>query len=130
MHIITSIRTITRPFTAVVCIVILTGLATAAPDTASIRADIVGMPLGTNIELRLKDQQKLRGARGTVSDTGFSLVDARAGERQIVFSDVTSVKQVNAKKSHTARNIAIGVGIGIAAAAITLILIVHAGGYI
>ena len=72
----------------------------------------------------------MRGARGTVSDTGFSLVDARAGERQIVFSDVTSVKQVNAKKSHTARNIAIGVGIGIAAAAITLILIVHAGGYI
>jgi len=37
----------------------LTRVALAAPDTASIRTQIVGMPVGTNIELRLKDKQNL-----------------------------------------------------------------------
>ncbi len=110
------IRILIRPFTAIVCILTLTGLAPAAPDTASIRTEIVSMPLGTSIELRLMDKQKLRGARGAVSDSSFTFVDARSGERQIAFSDVASVKQV--KKSHLARNVLIGVGIGLGAAAI------------
>ena len=60
------IRKLIRPFIAIVCVLMLTRLASAAPDTASIRAQIVGMPLGTRIELFLKDKQKLRGARGAV----------------------------------------------------------------
>jgi len=48
-----------RPFSAIVCILMLTRVALAAPDTASIRTQIVGMPVGTNIELRLKDKQNL-----------------------------------------------------------------------
>ena len=96
------IRKLIRPFSAIVCILMLTRLASGAPDTASIRTEILSLPLGTSIELRLKDKQKLRGARGAVSDTGFTLVDARSGERQIAFDDVGSVKQVKIK-SHIAR---------------------------
>ena len=123
------IRKLIRPFIAIVCVLMLTRLASAAPDTASIRAQIVGMPLGTRIELRLKDKQKLRGARGAVSDSGFTLVDARSGERQIAFDDVASVKHVNAK-SHTGRNILIGVGIGVGAVAIVIVALAHSGGYL
>jgi hypothetical protein len=47
------IRKQIRLFTAVGCILMLTRLASAAPDTASIKTEIVGMPLGTSIELRL-----------------------------------------------------------------------------
>ena len=112
-----------RPFTAIVCILMLTRLASAAPDTASIRTEIVSMPLGTSIELRLADKQKLRGARGAVSDAGFTLVDARSGERQIAFGDVASVKQVKTK-SHTTRNILIAVGVGFAAAAILALALI------
>jgi hypothetical protein len=62
-----------------------------------------------------------------VSDSGFTLVDARTGEHQIAFDDVVSVKQFT-PKSHTTRNILIGVGIGIAAVAITLgILVARCG---
>jgi hypothetical protein len=118
-----------RPFTAIGCILLLSRLAAAAPDTASIKTEIVSMPLGTSIELRLKDKQKVRGARGAVSDSGFTLVVARSGERQIAFDDVSSVKQVKAK-SHTGRNILIGVGIGVGAVAIVIVALAHAGGYL
>ena len=104
----------------------LTHLAAAGPDTASLTAQIVGMPLGANIELRLKNNQKMRGARGSVSNTGFMLVDARAGEHQIVFDDVVSVKQFTAK-SHTVRNILIGVGIAVVALGITTAVMLRCG---
>ena len=87
------------------------------------------MPVGASIELRLKDRQKLRGARGTVSDSGLTLVDTRSGERQIAFDEVSSVKQVKAK-SHTGRNILIGVGIGVGAVAIVIVALAHHGGYL
>jgi predicted NBD/HSP70 family sugar kinase len=83
------------------CTLLLTRLAAAAAYRASIKTEILGMPVGAGIELRLKVKQRLRGARGAVSDFGFMLVD-RSGERQIAFHDVSSVKQVKAK-SHTAR---------------------------
>jgi hypothetical protein len=75
-----------------------------------VTTQIVGMPLGAHIELRLKNKQKVRGARGAVSTTSFALVDSHAGERQIAFDDVVSVKLFT-PKSHTMRNILIGVGI-------------------
>ena len=102
-------RKLIRPFTAIVCILMLTGLA-AAQDTAAIRTEIISMPLGTSMEVRLKDKQRLRGARGAVSDSGFTFVDARSGERQIAFGDVASVKQVR-QQSHTIRNALIATGV-------------------
>jgi hypothetical protein len=81
-------------------------------DTPAVNAQIAGMALGTNIELRLKNKEKLRGARGTASDTGFTLVNPTAGDRQIAFNDVASVKPYIIK-THTSRNILIGVGIAL-----------------
>jgi hypothetical protein len=118
-----------RPIAAMACVVLLARLASAAPDTAGTRAEITAMPLGTNIEVRLKDRQKLRGARGAVSESGFTLVDARSGDRQIMFDDVASIKQVKTK-SHTGRNILIGVAIGVGAVAIVIVSLAHAGGYL
>jgi hypothetical protein len=89
---------------------ILTRSVPAAPDTATVTTQIAAMPLGTNIELRLKNNQKIRGARGAVSSTGFALVDAHAAEQQIAFDDVASVKLFK-PKAHTGRNILIGVGL-------------------
>ena len=64
------------------------------------------MQLGSGVELRLKNKQVLRGARGAVSDAGFIIVEGRTGERQIAFDDVASVK-LYIKKSHTLRNVLI-----------------------
>ena len=89
---------------------LLTQMAASGTDTAGITAKIAAMSLGTNIELRLKNQERTRGARGVVSNTGFVLVDSRGGERQIAFDDIESVKPY-VHKSHTTRSILIGVGI-------------------
>ena len=118
-----------RLLSLVLAAAMLARVVSGAPDTASIRAQIVGMRLGTRMELRLKDKQKVRGARGAVSDSGFTLVDARSGERQIAFDDIASVKPVNTT-SHTGRNILIGVGIGVGVVAIVIIALAHSGGYL
>jgi hypothetical protein len=89
----------------------------------TVTSQINGLALGTNIEVHLTNKQKVRGARGAVSSSGFMLVDARTGERQIAFSDVASVKQVSGK-SHTTRNILIGVGIGVVAVVATIGILV------
>jgi hypothetical protein len=101
-------------------------LATAGPDAPDVKAQIVGMPLGVNIELRLKSREKLRGARGAVTDSGFTLLGQSAGDRQIAFDDVASVK-LYTHKSHAVVYILAGVGIAAVAVGITVaVLLSHA----
>jgi hypothetical protein len=80
----------------------------AAFGQKNVESQITAMPAGTKIELRLSNKQTVRGARGPLSNAGFTLVDARTGERQISFDEVVSVKQL---KSHRLRNTLIVVGI-------------------
>jgi hypothetical protein len=87
-------------------------LGPAAFGADDVSGQITGMPAGTSIEVRLKDKQTLRGTRGDVAGSGFTLLSPGGGDRQIAFGDVASVKQLN-KKSHTTRNVLIVVGIGI-----------------
>ncbi len=68
------------------------------------------MPTGANIEVHLKDQQMLRGMRGEVTDSGFTLENLNAGNRQIAFDDVSSVKQIK-RKTHSTRNVLIILGV-------------------
>jgi|SRR5277367_2681512 len=88
-------------------------------------SQITAIPLGTRIELRLNNKQTVRGARGQLSNAGFTLVVSRAAERQIAFDDVVSVKRY---KSHTTRNVLIVVGVGVLALAITAGVIFRCGG--
>jgi hypothetical protein len=96
-------------------------LGPAAFGAVDVRNQVTGMPTGTNIEVRLKNKQTLRGARGEVSESGFTLVDQRAGNRQIAFDEVTSVKQL-VKKSHTMRNVLIVVGIAVVIVAVVVVV--------
>jgi hypothetical protein len=96
----------------------------AAFGEENVATQITAIPAGTKIELRLNDKKTARGARGPLSNTGFTLVDARTGERQIAFDDVVSVKRVT---SHTTRNVLIVVGVGVAALAITAGIIFRCG---
>ena len=92
----------------------------------SVASQITAMPTGAKIEIRLKNKQTMRGARGPVSNSGFTLVDARKAEHQIAFDDVASVKQITTK-SHTTRNILIVTGIGVAALGITAGILLRCG---
>ncbi len=98
-------------------------MARPAYGASSVASQITAMPPGTRIELRLKDKQKMSGTTGALSETSFAFIDTAAGEHQIAFDDVASVKRVGGK-SHTTRNVLIIAGIGVAVTAI--VIIVHA----
>lgn len=115
-----------QALSVLLALAILTRLAPASPDTASVKTQIVNLPLGANIELHLKNNQRMRGAKGTVSDTGFMLLDAHAIEQPIEFDDVASVKLYSVK-SHTTRNILIGAGIALVAVAIWIGITLRCG---
>jgi hypothetical protein len=93
----------------ILTLAMLPRFAAAAPDAASVTTQITAMPQGAHLDLRLKSKEKLRGTRGALSGTGFTLISA-APDRQIAFDDVASVKL---HKSHTTRNVIIIVGVGI-----------------
>jgi hypothetical protein len=95
-------------------VIIAMHLVPTAFGADAVASQIARLPPGTRIEVRLKDKQKMRGAIGPASATGFTLVDASKSEHQIAFDDVASLRQVSAK-SHTKRNVLIGVAIGVAA---------------
>ena len=88
----------------------------------SMTNQITGMPAGTNIEVHLKSTETLRGTRGDVSGSGFTLLNSTGGNRQVAFDDVTSVKRLN-HKSHTTRNVLLVVGL--AAVIIVTVLAIH-----
>jgi hypothetical protein len=111
----------------VLVVLMLTHLGPACFGEDSVASQITGMPSGTNIEVRLKNKQKLRGAKGEVSESGFTLLDSRAGDHQITFDEVISVKQLT-KKSHNTRNglIVVGISVVVLAVVVGVILVVAA----
>ena len=94
-------------------------LGPAAFGADNVTSQIAGIPTGANIEVRLKNKQTLRGTRGAVSSSGFTLLNPGAGDRQLAFDDVTSVKQLS-KKSHTTRNVLIIVGVAVVVLAVVV----------
>ena len=115
-----------RIISLVLVLLMVTHLHPAAFGAESVASQITAMPTGTNVEIRLKNKQEMRGAIGRVSASGFMLVDARTGEHQIAFDEVTWVKH-QTKKSHLTRNILIGAGIGVAAVGITAAVLFRCG---
>ena len=112
----------------IICLTLTLLLALPLIPTASgangVAGQIAAMPLGTKIELRLKDKQKMLGTTGAVSATGFAFIDASTGEHQIAFDEVASVKRLD-KKSHVARNVLICVGIAAVVTGIVIAVAIH-----
>jgi hypothetical protein len=103
-------------------LLMLTQSGPAAFGADSVTSQITSMPVGTNIEVHLKNNQTLRGARGDASGSGFTLLNPAAGNRQVAFDNVTSVKRLN-QKSHTTRNVLIVVGV--AFVVVVTVLAIH-----
>jgi hypothetical protein len=82
-----------------------------AADTVA--SQITAMKPGTHMEVRLKSKEKLRGTRGDVSASGFTLLNKSAADRQITFAEVTSVtkKSTGKRKALIATAIVVGVGV-------------------
>ena len=100
-------------------LLLVTQLGPAAFGADDVTRQISGLPTGANIEVRLKNRQTLRGTKGEVSGSGFTLMKPGAGDRQLAFDEVVSVKRLN-QKSHTTRNVLIIAGVAVVAIAVAL----------
>jgi hypothetical protein len=107
----------------VLVLLIVTRLSPTAFAADDVKTQITAIPTGATIEVRLKNKQRMRGARGEVSSSGFTLLDPQAGDHQLAFDDITSVEQLT-KKSHSTRNVWIGVGIGVVVAVAVVVVVV------
>jgi hypothetical protein len=85
----------------------------------NVSSQIGRIPLGATIEVHLKDKQELKGTRGEVSGSGFTLGNLSTGDRQVAFDDVTSVKDLT-KHSHKTRTILVITGIAVVAIIVVL----------
>ncbi len=131
----------------IICLVLVTTLfavttleakveaATAAPGAqtgteqkATLKEQILQVPPGTMIEVKLLNKQKMRGRLGELTDEGFSLTTAQGEKIQtqkIAFSDVKSFKRVEGGKAGHAVLYALA---GVGAVLGTLVIVALARG--
>ena len=107
-----------------------TTLASLHEETAkkpTVQERIMEVPPGAMIEVRLSDEQKLKGRLGEVTSEGFSLQTAQGNKietKKLVFSDVKSFKRAG---ETTGRGIGKGVVYGLAGiGALMVVLIIWA----
>jgi len=79
----------------------------------TLKEQVIQIPAGSQVEVRLLNQERFRGRLGDVSDEGFTVQIAKGNQietRKLAFGDVKSMKQIGGK-THTAIYILAGVGI-------------------
>jgi hypothetical protein len=97
----------------------------AAPqiDSKAAKTRVIAIPMGSLVDVRLNDKEKIRGRMGEVSEEGFVLQAVQGGKvetRKIAFTDIKSVKSIG--KSHTTRNILLVACIGVGVIVVLLTL--------
>ena len=68
----------------------------------TLKEQALEIPLGSLIEARLQNKEKLRGRMGEITDDGFRLQHARANKvetRNIAFAELKSIKMVERESS-------------------------------
>ena len=90
--------------------------AAAAPaQQAALKGQLLEIPMGSQIEIRLVTKEKIRGQLASVADDGVSvktLTGSTIEEKRVAFDQMVSVKQVRKGLPFVAK-VFIGVGIGI-----------------
>ena len=97
----------------------------ATSQERTVQQQVVEIPTGKLVEVRLADKSKIRGRIGQISADGFLLTAARGnqvGEQKMAFSDVTSIKAI--EKGEGAGKTATYALVGAAAAAATVIIVI------
>jgi len=98
--------------------------STAKP---TLKEQVIQIPAGSQVEVRLLNKERFRGRLGEVSDEGFTVLIAqenRIESRKVVFGDVKSVKAIGNKNK---RGILIGVGATLGILLVLALTIGHLG---
>ena len=76
----------------------------------TLKEQVIQIPAGAQVEVRLLNKERFRGRLGDISDEGFTVLIAqenRIETRQVAFGDVKSVKEI--RKQRTAAYVFLGV---------------------
>ena len=82
----------------------------SASQKPTLKEQVIQIPTGAQVEVRLLNKERVRGRLGDISDEGFSVLIAKGNQietRQVAFGDVKSVKEV--RKQRTALYVFLGV---------------------
>lgn len=108
------------------------GMAAASQANASpqptLKEQVIQMPAGSQVEVRLLSKERFRGRLGEISDEGFTVQIAqenRLESRKVAFGDVKSVKVIGNRG--TRRGILIGVGATVGILLVLALTIGHLG---
>lgn len=81
----------------------------------TLKEQALEIPVGSQIEARLQNKEKLRGRMGEITDDGFRLQHVRANKvetRNIAFAELKSIKMVERESSgRIALYVLAGVGV-------------------
>lgn len=86
---------------------------------------VAKIAVGSEIEVRLLNKEKLRGRLGEVSDTGFILLiptGTASTKRNLAFDEVKSVRVVS---THRPTGLAFSVGVAAVIVAVILLITLH-----
>ena len=95
----------------------------ATSQERTVQQQVVEIPTGNLVEVRLTDKSRIRGRIGKISEEGFLLTAAKGNqveEQKLAFSDVTSIKTIE-KKDGGKKGLYILLGAAIAVGTIFLI---------
>jgi hypothetical protein len=97
---------------------------TPAGDASRIRSQVSQLHLGTIVEVRFINQEKVRARLASSDAEGFTLQaqDPAASERRVSFAEVKSLKAVQSRRSKVATWIVAGALIGVVVVALAVYL--------
>ena len=130
-----SLREMTSIFS--ISILLWAGLAQTAPAqppqsrVQALKEQLIEIPAGSVVEIRLETKQKLRGKLGTVNDSGFEVLTVRDGAIQsqsLGFHEIRSIK-LQGKGMSTGAKIVLGALAGIGAFVLIVIAIAASRGW-
>ncbi|MGD0921486.1 MAG: hypothetical protein ABSA70_06945 [Terriglobia bacterium] len=82
----------------------------SASRKPTLKEQVIQIPTGAQVEVRLLNKERIRGQLGDISDEGFTMLIAqedRIETRQVAFGEVKSVKEI--RKQRTALYVFLGV---------------------
>jgi hypothetical protein len=101
------------------------------PREQVLKEQLVEIPAGSIVEVKLENKQKLRGKLGAVSDAGFELQSVRDGKISTSNVAINEVRSIKAKDKGMATGWKIGLGVlaGIGAFVVILVVAAAANGW-
>ena len=112
----------------IACIVLQPASAASGwPQVADsdIRGRIAALPPGSTLELKLTNEEKLKGKLGSVGQDGFELRIARKGTitaRNVAFTEVRSMRLKHGMSTGAKAGLSVGIVAGVAVLVTALVL--------